>query len=415
MFNNMNAIVPEKRRICIIGAGASGLMAAVCAAKAGADDVLVLEKCDRPGRKLAATGNGKCNLSNLKCPDWQQTLGVFSELGLMTRTDQEGRIYPYSEDARDVVDLLVRAAEKAGAEIRTGSVVTGVERGDKGFAVTVLETGSIRTKAGKRRAYDQVGQGGDPAGSRVILADKVLIAAGGKSYPVYGTTGDGYVFSRKLGHSVRRLRPSLTTIDTAEDMKALGLSGLRSKARVSLFRNGVPAASEQGEVQFTDHGISGICVFDLTSEMALEQGEDFSVFTLTLDLVPEMSIDQIKVFLADGAARGYTERESLCSLIKGPLADVIAGRKLSEECAAAQLKELTLRPVNLGGWGRAQVTAGGVASEEIDPGTMGSLIVPGLYFSGEVTDYAGPCGGFNLQNAWMTGIKAGRAMAEALR
>ena len=412
MFNNMSQKAPEKRRICIIGAGASGLMAAVCAARAGAPDVLVLEKSDEPGRKLAATGNGKCNLSNLKCADWQKALEVFSDLGLMTRTDSEGRIYPYSEDARDVVSLLVRAAEKAGAEIRTGAVAAGIERAGNGFRISVKRTDSIRTKAGKRRAYKLVEEAWNAADTEYIEAEKVLIATGGKSYPVYGTTGDGYVFARKLGHTVARLRPSLTTVETAENVKALGLSGVRAKGEASLYRNGTMIASERGEIQFTDRGISGICVFDLTREMALEPGRGFGDFRISIDLVPDMSLERLEVYLADGRAEGYTERESLCSLIKAPVADVIAGRKLSDRGAAEQIKSFELTPVGLGGWERAQVTAGGVDLGEIDPKTMESRLIPGLYFSGEVTDYDGPCGGFNLQNAWMTGIKAGRAMAE---
>ncbi|MBQ1907333.1 MAG: aminoacetone oxidase family FAD-binding enzyme [Firmicutes bacterium] len=387
-------------------------MAAVCAARAGAADVLVLEKCDEPGRKLAATGNGKCNLSNLKCADWQKALEVFSDLGLMTRTDSEGRIYPYSEDARDVVSLLVRAAEKAGAEIRTGAVAAGIERAGEGFRIPVKRTDSIRTKAGKRRAYKLVEEAWNAAETEYIEAEKVLIATGGKSYPVYGTTGDGYVFARKLGHTVARLRPSLTTVETAENVKALGLSGVRAKGEASLYRNGTMIASERGEIQFTDRGISGICVFDLTREMALESGRDFSDFRISIDLVPDMSPERLEVYLADGRAEGYTERESLCSLIKAPVADVIAGRKLSDRSSAEQIKSFELTPVGLGGWERAQVTVGGVDLGEIDPKTMESLLIPGLYFSGEVTDYDGPCGGFNLQNAWMTGIKAGRAIAE---
>ena len=371
-------------------------MAAVCAGQVmypevGTADILVLEKKELPGRKLSATGNGKCNLSNLKCPDCTETLKIFSDMGLMTRTDSEGRVYPYSEDARDVTEILVREAERYGAEIRTRSEVRGIEPAENGFC--------IRVNSESRGEY-------------TMLAESVLLASGGKSYPAYGTTGDGFVFARELGHRVSSPRPVLTSVDTREDIKALGLSGLRVKGQVTLLKNGEPQAVEQGEIQFTDRGVSGICVMNMTRYMDAGPGRDLSAYRLTLDLIPEMTEKRIEESLAERASRGYTEQESLRSLIKAPLAKVIAERALSDAGPARQIKGFTLTPKDLGGWTKAQVTRGGVVLEEIDPETMESRLHPGLYFSGEVIDRDGPCGGYNLQNAWTTGIRAGRAMAK---
>lgn len=376
--------------ICIIGAGASGLAAAIIAAQENPElSVMILEKKDVPGKKLSATGNGKCNLTNTKCANIAETLLFFDTLGIYTRVDEEGRVYPYCSQAKDVVYALTKAAEDAGIKIRTNCTLEKIQKKSDFFA--------LETNKG------------------TVEARKVLIAAGGKSAPQFGTSGDGYSFAKSFGHTVKRLSPVLTGIETEEDLQEV--KGVRVKALVKLLKDGKPLEQELGEVQFNADGISGICVMNLTRFIKLDEGESFKEgiqrYSIELDFIPKMDQIQLENFLKRRANLG--EKDLLLSILPEQLRHYITKQHNLQKnnlCKLAKiLKNYHLSIKGTKGWKQAQCTSGGVALEEINMDTMESLKIGGLYFSGEVIDFDGPCGGYNLQNAWETGMKAGRAMA----
>jgi predicted Rossmann fold flavoprotein len=383
--------------ICIIGGGAAGLAAAVTAGRENPDkSIFIIEKKDTVGKKLAATGNGKCNLTNVNCSNMAETLMFFDTLGIFTRTDEEGRVYPYCSQARDVVYALEKAAVAAGCTIKTDITVEKIEKTGNGFL--------IKTNGGNFEAV------------------KVLIATGGKSAPQFGTSGDGYTFAKQLGHTVNRLSPVLTGIEVREDLKSV--KGVRIKALVKLLKDGQMIEEEYGEVQFNEDGISGICVMNLSRFIKLEDGESFaegiSRYSVELDMIPEMNEAGLQNLLERRVAAGIENTgDLLLSLLPDKLRNRIAaehtGLRTVELCKLSNyIKRWPLSVKGTKGWKIAQCTSGGVTLNEIDPVTMESSIVDGLYFAGEVMDYDGPCGGYNLQNAWETGIKAGRAMANDL-
>lgn len=388
----------------IIGAGASGLAAALTVKKykPGAS-VLVLEKKERAAKKLAATGNGRCNLSNEACENKDVVFGFFSENGIMLRKDESGRFYPCSEDAGQLASLLTEETVSAGVRIRLDSEVKKVEAcPEGGFLLLVEEKGAERT----------------------VYAKKLLIAAGGKSYPSMGTTGDGYVMARRLGHGITPPAPGLTAVCT--EMKELRtLKGVRAKAKVCLKFEGKQLFSEEGEIQFRSDSVSGICVMNLSNHMKPHGSMSFDGYVIAADFAPFCDEKELTAYMkAMQTKQGLGVCDALKSLIKYPLAEAVVSRggilpeqrvaDLTEEeivKTVRSIKNFEIPVTGLKGWKEAQITCGGVAAEEITAGTMESKIVPGLYFSGEVTDYAGPCGGFNLHHAWLTGILAGKAIA----
>lgn len=388
--------------ICIIGAGASGLAAAITAGREGQNkSIVILEKKESAGKKLAATGNGKCNITNQHCKGALQILLFFDTLGIYTRTDEEGRVYPYCSQAKDVVYALVRGAKSAGAEIRTGCTVEKVEKGADGFV--------IKTNKGR---YE---------------AKKLLIASGGKSAPQFGTSGDGYIIAKSLGHKIKRLAPVLTGIEVKANLKPL--KGVRVKALVKLLRDGSVIQQEFGEVQFNEDSISGICVMNLSRFIKLEAGESFAEginrYVIEIDFVPELNYPALENLLKRRFDAGMINAEELLiSILPHPLRQQIAVQiagisemylRKTDLCKlVTMLKSWQLSVKGTKGWKAAQCTSGGVVLDEIDMDTMESKIHRGLFFAGEVIDYDGPCGGYNLQNAWETGIKAGKAMADVL-
>ena len=402
--------------IAIIGGGASGLAAAIEAKRTRPDfDVLIVEKKECTGKKLRATGNGRCNVSNTACSQFKQVEKWFASVGIETRTDESGRVYPYSEDASDVTQELTQLCVQLGVKILLNTCITGMEADREGGFLLLADNS--------------------------ICAKRVLLATGGKSYASLGTSGDGYVLARKLGHTVTQLAPALTGVETVENLKAL--QGVRSKAETSLFYDGKKLVSEYGEIQFRQDGISGICIMNLSRyirpEFSLQrksaesmQGREFAEtfrkkmtkafgrYEIHINFMPEFTKTEIEEKLAErkkrlSIAEGQ-EKMILQTIVKAPVASEILKRcgadttKLAEELTAFKLTVSGLK-----GWNEAQVTAGGVADSEIKEETMESVMIPNLYFSGEITEYAGPCGGFNLHHAWLTGIRAGRAMAESLQ
>lgn len=363
----------KKYDVCIIGAGASGLAAA--ASMSDGIKICLMEKNDIPGKKVMATGGGRCNITNAACINKALTLEFFKSLGLETYQDDEGRYFPYSNHAPDVVGILMRAVEGKDVDIITGTAANGIRQ--------------VNEKAGdgERFQIEYTARGGKKGS---VAADNVLLAVGGKAAPQLGTTGDGYGMARALGHRVERVYPILTAIECGD---LSDIKGVRAKCRISLYRDRALLISELGEVQFTADGISGICVFDITPYIRAEEGEAFIQalrhFSVELDLAPDF--DEEEIF----------RRKSTFGILS---------EKLAQKVGIDELKRWRLPVKGVKGWKQAQCTAGGVTLDEIDMETMESRLVEGLYFSGEIINVQGPCGGYNLQNAWETGIKAASAL-----
>ena len=397
--------------ICIIGAGASGMAAALEAAEANpAARILVVEKNNQPGRKIRATGNGRCNISNEKARDSRQAVQLLEKWGIAVRTLDSGLMYPYSESAGDVADLLAMEMKARGIFLWTDTVIKEIsprpETSD--FLLTVETAGSAKR----------------------ITASKVIAAVGGKASPHYGTTGDGYKMMRNLGHTVTAPVPVLTPVECKGDECHL-IGGTRAKGKVVLKeREGEgwkTAFEESGEIQFTSFGISGICVFNMTRYMRFKPGRGIDDFRIEIDLCPER--DLMKYI------EGRKERTPelnvgwlLTSVLKEKLAGYVLARigidaaktigELTEgECRAIceQVHTLEFRPTGVRGWKEAQCTSGGVVLSELDEKTGESKLCPGLYITGELQDYDGPCGGYNLNHAWLTGAAAGRDAGEKCR
>lgn len=414
----------------IIGAGASGLAAAITLKRENPEaSVVLFEKKETTGKKLGITGNGRCNLSNAACGNTAEVLAFFAECGILVRKDEEGRLYPYSEDAKEVASLLTTLADAAGVEILVNHEIKRVEADPEGGFLLFVD------------------------GIKAMKVKKVLIATGGKSYPQTGTTGDGFVMARSFGHQVKPPAPGLTAICTVQEKSAgekdgasaemKALKGVRAKGCARLFvleeggAQGEPRQEreifcESGEIQFREDSVSGICIMNMSSFIKPQgspaAAESFGAYTIRIDFAADFSEEQLAEHMSLMAKRqGLTTADLLKTLVKEKLAKAILARvsvredmpaeKLSEavkKSIAAELKNFSLRVTGLKGWKEAQVTCGGVALNEVNAETMESILVPGLYFSGEVLDYAGSCGGFNLHHAWLTGVRAGRAMAASL-
>ncbi|MDO4518366.1 MAG: NAD(P)/FAD-dependent oxidoreductase [Bacillota bacterium] len=378
-----------KYKVCIIGGGAAGLTAAASFCKSDldkfdyTDKICLLEKSSSVGRKILATGGGRCNLTNMRCENKEETIEFFRSLGLETWCDNEGRYYPYSGKASDVLKTLENAIDdrveiSCGMEVKSVRPLFDNAKAEKnGFEILAIEKGKKE---------------------RLIRAQNVVFALGGKAAPQFGTTGDGYAMARKLGHRVSKVFPILTGICCErEGVDFRKLKGIRARGQVRLYKKGVPVkidlSSETdqryGEIQFTEDGLSGICIFDLTRYITVDAGETvreaMSNYSLSVDFAPDFSRQEL-----EGRKNSFG----------------ILTEKLAEFVPVDQLKDWQLQVTGVKGWKEAQATSGGVLLEDIDLSTMESKLVKGLYFAGEVLDIQGPCGGFNLQNAWETGLKA---------
>lgn len=397
--------------VAVIGGGASGMAAALTAAERADRRVIIFERQQRLGRKLAATGNGRCNLTNMNAVpenyhgaslsfalpalgDFtpRRTLDFFSALGLATVTEHGGRVYPLSNSANSVVDVLRFALEHAGVEQRVACPVRSILRQNAGFEIITDEGGTY--------------------------ADYVIAACGGAAGGKLGGVTDGYELLKPLGHRRTRLYPSLVPIVTdAEFPRAL--KGVRADAALRLAHGREILAESAGEIQFTDTGVSGPAAFDI-SRAAATGGEGL---VLILDFMREYSKETVLDMLVSRRAR-LPELESAAlftGLLHNRLGRMLvkyAGLPAAERtgaldnaaltAAAHAAKRFELKVKGTAGFDAAQVTAGGLDCAQFDPNTLESRIVPRLFACGELLDIDGNCGGFNLQWAWASGVKAGR-------
>ena len=396
--------------LAIIGGGAAGMMAALTAAEWIDGSVVLLERQPRLGRKLLATGNGRCNLSNLNCapqhyhsqaPDFvrpaldafgvSDTLAYFRRLGLLCRAEPSGRVYPLSDQANSVLDTLRLALDAFGVTVQTDCQVTAIAPQSPGFLLTT-STGTL-------------------------FADKVIVTAGGAAAPKLGGSRDGYQLLKSLGHRCTKLYPSLVQLRT-DTTYTRALKGVRAEATVTLRRGMEALARQYGEVQFTDYGVSGPVMFDLSRTAVMEEG----ALTLSLDLVEPLNQGQLVELLAEKQRLlpGLTLENLLTGILHNRLGRTViryGGRKLTLSASrlshrdlvsiARDCKDFQLDLTGNMGLEHAQVTAGGLRTDQFHPATLESLRCPGLYAAGEVLDVDGDCGGFNLQWAWSSGHLAG--------
>ncbi len=394
--------------VIIIGGGASGMMAALTAAENGRS-VLLLERQSRVGRKLLATGNGRCNLTNyntsparyhgedggfcayaLRAFDVGSTLQYFASLGLLTVNEDSGRVYPMSNMAGSVLDVLRYGLEHPRIEVRTGQVVTAVKRTAAGF--------TVRTE------------------TDAFTAGKLILAAGGCAGSKVGGVMDGYRLAKALGHHRTALYPSLVQLKT-DPTYPRALKGVKAECGITVLRGSGTVVENRGEVLFTEYGVSGPAIFDISRAVATD-GEGL---VCALDFFPDWDLREVLDWLrmrrqTMQAHEASTLLVGSCHTRLGQMLCKAAGftsqpaADLTDsdlERIARQAKHFALPITGTCGFDQAQVTAGGLCTDEFDPETMGSRLVPGLYACGEVLDVDGDCGGFNLQWAWSSGHLAG--------
>lgn len=384
----------------VIGGGPAGMSAAISAARKGERTVL-LERMDRVGKKLLATGSGRCNVMNagpLRYPgggdfarqtvDGAMVRAFLASLGLTLREEAEGRVYPASGQASTVLDALRLALERLGVKTVTGCEVTALEKTERGF-----------------RAQTAHG---------IFEGDRAIICGGGKAAPKLGSDGSAYALLAHLGHSISPLRPALTQL-RAESLFLKGLSGIRIRARLWVTHNGKTLARQEGEALFTDYGISGVCAMQL-SRFCQEKGS-----VLHLDLRPALGLEAADDLQARRALfAGLPMHRFFTGLCVTRLGEAllrhtgIDGRlpveKLSQaqwQALGAAIADVALPLTGVNGFDSAQVTWGGADPWSFDPATLESLICPGLHAAGEILDVDGDCGGFNLMFAIATGVRAG--------
>jgi predicted Rossmann fold flavoprotein len=422
----------SKRRVIIIGAGASGLMAAGQSAETGADTILI-EKMSRPARKLCITGKGRCNITNIApIADFishfgpngkflrqafsrffnDDLLDFFNKLGLITVIERGGRVFPESSEAEDVARVMLDWVKRSEVKLKTRMQADRV----------IIDGGrvtGVHTKPEK--------PGSDVSGSQdaVLSADAVIIACGGASYPGTGSTGDGYRLAKSAGHTIIETRPALVPLDTAGST-ASRLEGLSLRnVNASAWINGKKASGEFGDMLFTASGVSGPIILSL-SKLCVDALRAKSKVVLSIDLKPALD----HKVLDDRLIRDIkgSPNKTLNNLLKGLLPERLItiyleyadvnGDKKSNQITAEERKRLRVwlkdfrlevtghRPV-----AEAIITAGGVDIREVNPRTLESHIVKGLYFAGEVLDIDANTGGYNLQAAFSTGWLAGRSAA----
>ena len=411
--------------ILIIGGGPAGMAAAISAKRSNSKiDVVLIEKNEIMGRKLRATGNGRCNITNVNAEGYSEVISFLSSIGIVTKSNENGFLYPVSESAADVSELLELRLKQLGVKVYTG--VTALEvsyASDKPEFVTSVSMGDASSQGRSANAL-----------KCTVYSSALVIAVGGKSAPVYGSTGEGYRWLRGLGHTVTRLVPSLAPIE-CDGADLSKLSGTRVRAEAKLFKNGEEIHREDGEIQFTKFGLSGICIFNLSKMMRFEPGDTFSSFEIELDLCREIDLGDVLKCAAErtGSIRNESfVSEKLVDVFKtvfkeGVALEIIrqAGFKADEDSLVLSSEEardklvasasaLKFQPTGQKGWKEAQCTSGGVVESEVDQSSFESNLVKNLYIVGEVLDYDGFCGGYNLNHAFLSGKRSGAAVADRI-
>lgn len=398
----------------IIGAGASGMMAALTASEKSDNEVILLEKNNRIGKKLLSTGNGRCNLSNVnaKAKNYHgkdssfviraleefsvaDTLDFFKNLGLLCVTEDNGKVYPLSNSANSVLDVLRFALTASNIDLRTDTKVQSVKKTKSGFNV-ILE-------------------------NETLSCDKLIIACGGAASEKLGGTSDGYKILESLGHRRTSIFPSLVQVTTEPDFPR-ALKGVKVQSTFTLMSGEKCIAANSGEVLFTEKGVSGPAIFEISREVSTRPNENLK---LCFDFLPKYQNEEIHELILNRIATSPTLHCSdlLVGTVQNRLAKMLikyAGIPFDMEIQDLNfpkicdiiggISDFTLNVRGTEGLQNAQVTAGGVLTSEFSASTMESRIHKNLYACGEVLDIDGDCGGYNLQWAWSSGRLAGRLL-----
>lgn len=401
-----------KKTVAIIGGGASGIIASIYAAKRGYN-VIILERNSTCCKKILITGNGKCNYFN---DDWnlkhyqtnsvekiatvindenkKEILLFFNKIGIVPKI-KNGYYYPYSNQAVSIKTNLLREATLNGVVIKNDCFVEKVEKKDNHFLINVNE--------------------------EIIVADAVIMATGSKACPKTGSDGNGYTLAESFGHTVVPVLPSLVPLKTkGKFLKEW--SGIRTDVNISLYVDGVKLKEEYGEIQLTDYGISGICVFNLSSLANINLAKERKVL-VKINFIPW--VVSINTFINFIDNQYNKNKKDIMSLLEGILNYKLVSVLLKEigvsidttfddltsndlEKIYKQLSQFELEIIGSQDYDKAQVCSGGVSLLEVDMNTMQSKLVDDLYFTGEILDVDGDCGGYNLAFAWVSGMIAGK-------
>lgn len=407
-----------KADVIVIGAGPAGMMAAYAAAGQGAD-VLLLEKNEKTGRKLRITGKGRCNLTNnsdvrevmanipgesrflysaLTAFPPERVMGFFEDHGLPLKTERGKRVFPQSDQANDVANLMQRLCRESGVSILRAEA-KGISLHDGAVSGVKIQDETVSCKA-------------------------CIVCTGGLSYPLTGSTGDGYRFAKAAGHTVTPLRPSLVPLESPDPCCAR-LQGLSLKnVELRVYENDRLLCREQGEMLFTHFGVSGPLVLSASSRM---RHFDRAAYRLEIDLKPALDEKTLDLRIQRDLKKYQNKefRNALCDLMPHALIpelvrlteapEALRANEVTRETRLRLLRNLKAFPIEVSGtrpYAEAIVTAGGVSTKEINPRSMQSKLISGLYFAGEVLDLDAYTGGFNLQIAWSTGRLAGISAAE---
>lgn len=413
-------------RIAVIGAGPAGLIAAISAAQAGASKVTIFEKNPLPGRKLLLTGNGRCNLTNsLDISDYPMKyfgngkflytaigrfgptdlVDFFEKQSVRLREEDNGRIFPESGRAQDVLNVLFARTQSLHIHFREAEAVIDLRKNKAGRMAKVMTQSD---------SYE---------------ADAVILCAGGSSYPTTGSSGDGFLMAARLGHTIIPVRPGLAPVDTdpsaVKDLQGISLHDIG----VQILQDGKVLGKCFGDILFTHFGLTGPAVLRLSRNMPLNETEYRGGVQIQLDLWPQLPYDRAKERMMTLLSSNLNKKimnalrtfwpEAIVSFLleRAAISEDVYCRDLNKHSRKRLVKEIKemcfyiRKPPMFSG---AMVTAGGISLKEIDPKTMQSRLVPGLYFAGEVIDIDGESGGFNLQAAFSTGLLAGQSAATAM-
>ncbi len=408
----------QKRQVLIIGGGAAGMVAAIAAARLGAE-VTILEKNPRVGKKLLATGNGRCNFTNIhtdiSCyfgsnPGFadsalsrftpQDAIRFFEKLGIAHKVEENGKVFPMSDQASSILDVLMYELDALGVCVICDAGVKSIRKKGERFAATLTN-------------------------GAVYVADRVILTSGGKAMPASGSDGGGFELAAGLGHHITPLFPALVQL-TLEGSFFKRIDGVKFVGTAEILQGGKSLARDRGDILFTQYGISGPPILQI-SRKAGELLNSGLEALLKVSLLDRLTPDEVRQMLKK-RMRTCGDKPldfSFVGLINKRLIPVIlteAGitdhkrpavqiTPQEQERIAAILTDWRFRVKGNTGWPNAQVTAGGVDTREVNPETMESKLVRGLYLAGEILDIDGKCGGFNLQWAWSSGIIAGQSAA----
>ncbi|OIO39157.1 MAG: hypothetical protein AUJ71_01280 [Candidatus Omnitrophica bacterium CG1_02_49_16] len=387
--------------VLIIGGGAAGITAAISARRAGAA-VLLCEKMPRLGKKIRASGNGRCNLLNdtldvlfynAQAREFvkpifarfgkKEILHFFKDLGLRVYSDK-GRIFPATNQAVSVMEVLEMELARLDVPIRYDSEITNLEADRQGFKLSVKSGGCLNAR-------------------------KIIFSTGGKSYPVSGSDGTAYALLTRFGHHLIEPVPSTVPL-VVKDPWCLALSGQRIRATVRQVVDGKTGSPMEGELLFTDYGLSGTAILDSSEEISIALNrQPVKTASILVDLLPFMHADELHKELSARLRKKFPSEKLLIGLLPhkfaGSLAEVLKTRDPGAITVAIKHKEFFVNGTR--GWDEAEFTAGGIDTREVDPLNLESKLQRGLYFAGEILNVHGKRGGYNLAWAWASGFIAG--------